>query len=99
MAFDIEATACDILRRYPVKRAALFGSAALGNLRETSDIDMLVEFLPGTRGLDFFGLKLDLEEALSRPVDLITFRSLEKAQPDFKANVEKGARFIYGQNQ
>ena len=95
---NIEQKAREVLRRYPVKRAALFGSAASRTLRESSDIDMLVEFLPGARGLDFFGLKLDLEEALNRPVDLITFRSLDKALPEFKANVEKEASLIYGQN-
>lgn len=99
MANEIENVACDILSRYPVARAALFGSAAKGDLRESSDIDMLVEFLPGTRGLDFFGLKVDLEEALRRPVDLITFRALNKAQPEFRTNVEKEARLIYGSNK
>ena len=98
MANKMELTACNILSRYPIKRAALFGSAAHGRLKETSDIDMLVEFLPESRGLDFFGLKVDLEDALGRPVDLLTFRSLEKAHPDFKHNVEREARIIYGSN-
>lgn len=94
---EIENTARNVLQRYPVRRAALFGSAAAGSLREDSDVDILVEFIPGTRGLDFFGLKLDLEDALQRSVDLITYRSLGKAQPEFKAAVEKGARVIYEQ--
>ena len=46
MTADIESTAREVLSRYPVKRAALFGSAARGELREDSD----VEFLPGRGG-------------------------------------------------
>jgi len=97
MSGQLEATACKILKQYPVKRAAFFGSAARQDMREASDIDMLVEFLPDTRGLEFFGLRLDLEEALGRPVDLITWNALSKAKPVFKKNVEREARLIYGQ--
>jgi len=81
--------------RYPVKRAALFGSAARGDMSEKSDVDMLVEFLPDTRGLEFFGLRIDLEEALGCPVDLITFNALSKAKPGFKQHVEQETRLIY----
>jgi predicted nucleotidyltransferase len=31
---------------------------------------MIIEFLLNNRGLDFFGLRIDLEEALGRSVDL-----------------------------
>lgn len=95
MQSELEIRACNILRCYPIKKAALFGSAASGLMRTDSDIDMLVEFVPGTSGLDFFGLKLDLEDEFQRTVDLITFRSLLKARPEFKQSVEKGARVIY----
>ena len=53
MPNPIEQTACEVLAQYPIKRAAFFGSAARMDMTETSDIDMLVEFLPGTPGLDF----------------------------------------------
>jgi predicted nucleotidyltransferase len=69
---NIESAACDVLRLYPVKRAALFGSAARRNMSAQSDIDMLVEFLPDTRGIEFFGLHGDLESAFGRHVDLLT---------------------------
>ena len=35
-----------ICRRYGVKKLSLFGSAARGELRADSDIDLLVEFAP-----------------------------------------------------
>ena len=90
-----ELIARKVLGQYPVKRAALFGSAARRNMNKVSDIDIIVEFLPNTRGLDFFGLRLDLEEALGCSVDLITWNALAKAAPDFKQNVESDARVIY----
>jgi len=96
MPEDIESIACAVLARYPVKRAALFGSAARGDISEQSDIDMIVEFLPGTPGLEFFGLRVDLEEALGCPVDLITWKALSKSKPAFKINIEREAKIIYG---
>ena len=95
MSKELELTARGVLIQYPVKRAALFGSAARGELTESSDVDMLVEFLPNTRGLDFFGLRLDLEEALGCPVDLVTWNALFKAKTSFRQNVESEAILIY----
>jgi len=94
---NVEAVAREVLTQYPIKRAALFGSAARKDMGETSDVDMLVEFLPNTRGLDFFGLRIDLEEALGRSVDLVTWNALSKSKPSFRKNVESEARLIYEQ--
>jgi len=96
MSESVESIACDVLRLYPVKRAALFGSCARGDMSEHSDIDMLVEFLPDTRGILFFGLHLDLEEAFNRHVDLLTYNALEhEVKPRFRENVLRDARVIY----
>lgn len=92
---QIELTIREVLAQYPVKRAALFGSAARGNMTGQSDIDMLVEFLPDTRGLEFFGLRVDLEEALGCSVDLITWKALSKAKAGFRQSVESEAKLIY----
>ena len=96
MSESIDSIACTVLMQYPVKRAAFFGSAARGDMSEQSDIDMLIELLPGSRGLDFFGLRVDLEEAFGCPVDLITWNALSKSKPVFKKTVESEARIIYG---
>ena len=95
MSTLIESRVRDILTQYPVKRTALFGSAARGDMNELSDIDMLIEFLPNTRGIDFFGLRVDLEEALNCSVDLVTWSALSKAKPGFRQSVENEARLIY----
>ena len=95
MSTNIETIACNVLSNYPVKRAALFGSAARGDLGDNSDVDILVELLPDTRGLEFFGLRVDLEEALGRTVDLVTFDALTKSKSGFKKHVEQEIRLIF----
>ena len=94
---NIEKTIRDVIGQYPVKRAALFGSAARGEMNAESDVDVLVEFLPDTRGLEFFGLRVDLEDALGVSVDLITWNALAKSKINFRQNIENEARIIYEQ--
>ncbi|VVB68840.1 Nucleotidyltransferase domain protein [uncultured archaeon] len=52
----------DILRRNDVRRASFFGSIVRGEMTEQSDVDLLVE--------------IELEDALGRKVDVVTYRSL-----------------------
>jgi predicted nucleotidyltransferase len=44
-----EAELADFCRRHQVRELALFGSAARGEMRPDSDIDLLVDFLPDAR--------------------------------------------------
>jgi len=69
-----EISLADLCRRYQVRELALFGSAARGESRADSDIDLLVEFLPQAHiGLmDYAGLMLDLSKLLGRKVDLVS---------------------------
>ena len=76
----------EIARRFGVKRLALFGSAVRGELRDDSDVDVLVEF-DGPATFDgYFRLKDYLEALLGRTVDLVTERGLK---PRAKRQVEK----------
>lgn len=95
---NIDSVAQRVLERYPIRRAAFFGSSARGDMTEESDIDMVVEFLPGRGGInfEFFGLHVDLQEAFKRHVDLLTFNALEnEAKPQFRENVLSDLRYIY----
>ncbi len=65
-----------ILIRNGVKRAAVFGSFARGDAKKGSDIDLVVEFKVSKGLFDFIGLQMELEDALGRKVDLVTYRSL-----------------------
>jgi len=71
-----------VLERYDVKRAAVFGSLVRGEQKEGSDIDILVEFEGEKSLLDLAGLKIELEEALHRKVDVLTYNSLHPLLKD-----------------
>jgi len=68
-----------ILNRYGVKRAALFGSAARGKIKNNSDVDVLVEIPQDVTLLDFIGIKIALEKALAKKVDLVEYKTLKSA--------------------
>jgi predicted nucleotidyltransferase len=57
-----EGKLAELCRRYRVRELAVFGSAARGEMREDSDVDLLVEFLPEAEIglLEHAGLMLDL---------------------------------------
>jgi predicted nucleotidyltransferase len=60
-----------ICRRYSAKELSVFGSAARGELRPDSDIDLLVDFTgssTGTAGLS--AMARELSALLGRHVDL-----------------------------
>ncbi|MDA0744997.1 MAG: nucleotidyltransferase family protein [bacterium] len=54
----------------------VFGSAARGEARPDSDIDLLVETGPETSSWFPAGLILDLEKLLNRRVEIVTYRGL-----------------------
>ncbi len=66
-----------ILRSYGAKRAGLFGSYVRGEIREDSDIDILVEIEKDFSLLDFVGIKLEIEEVLGREVDLVEYNTIK----------------------
>ena len=65
------------LRRHGVKKAGIFGSVVRGEAREDSDIDILVEIESDISLLDFVGLKLEIEEALGRKIDLVEYNTIK----------------------
>lgn len=65
-----------ILKKQGVQKAALFGSQARGEATKKSDVDLLVK-LPKRFGLfEMGGLKMDLEEALNKKVDLVEYSTI-----------------------
>jgi predicted nucleotidyltransferase len=76
----------EISERFEVERVGLFGSAARDDLREGSDVDVLVSFR-GHATLDgYMGLKLFLEELFGRKVDLATEKGLK---PRARSRIER----------
>ncbi len=66
-----------ILKYYNIKKAGLFGSLVRGELQKDSDIDILVEIKGNISLLDFVGIKLEIEEALGRKVDLVEYAAIK----------------------
>ena len=54
----------------------VFGSVARGEAKDTSDLDLLVEWEPGRSLLDHVALKQDLEDLLGVSVDIGSERGL-----------------------
>lgn len=65
-----------ILKANDVKKAAIFGSFARGEATKSSDVDILIEFKGKKSLFDLAGLKIELEEAIGRKVDVVTYKSL-----------------------
>ncbi|MCD5417792.1 nucleotidyltransferase family protein [Candidatus Bipolaricaulota bacterium] len=74
---DLKRKILPILQRYGVKRVGLFGSYVRGDMREDSDIDILVEIEKDISLLDFVGVKLEIEEALGVKVDLVEYNTIK----------------------
>ena len=69
----------DVLRlaeRHGARKIRVFGSVARGEARDTSDLDLLVEWEPGRSLPDHVALVQDLEELLGTRVHVGTERSL-----------------------
>jgi len=59
--------------RFPMlANLRVFGSVARGEDTEDSDIDFMVDALPGTTLFDLGGMQVALERLLGRPVHLLT---------------------------
>ena len=69
---DLKKSILDVAKKYQVKKITLFGSRARGDNRPDSDVDLLCEFVtPTVSLLTLSGLKIDLEDKLGVPVDVI----------------------------
>ena len=86
-----------ICRKYKVRKMALFGSAARGELRPESDVDLLVEFKP-KQGPSLWG-QVEMQEALSplfggRQVSIASPGILEN--PYRRTTIERDLKVLYG---
>ncbi len=65
------------LELFGIKKLGLFGSFVRNEQRADSDIDLLVEFVPGQKNFDnFMQLSFFLEDLFNRQVELVTPESL-----------------------
>jgi uncharacterized protein len=77
----------DILRIVATNRAAnarVFGSVLHGDDSDESDLDLLVDALPGATLLDLGAIQVELEDLLGVSVDVVTPKDLP---PKFRREV------------
>lgn len=65
-----------IARDHGAKSVQLFGSFAIGNATDQSDIDLLVEMESSRSLLDIIAIKNGIEEITDRKVDVVTRKAL-----------------------
>ncbi|MCZ7358266.1 MAG: nucleotidyltransferase family protein [Candidatus Methanoperedens sp.] len=81
-----------LIKKYGVKKVAIFGSYATDEERPKSDIDILVEFSERKSLLDLVGIEQDLSDALGMKVDLLTEKSIS---PYLIDRIKKEMKVIY----
>jgi len=88
--FDILHEQREAIRALGVRRCGIFGSFAHDRATAGSDVDVLVEFEPGEKTFQhFMGLVFLLEEAMGRPVEVVTVASLSPyLKPHIMCEVE-----------
>jgi predicted nucleotidyltransferase len=74
----------EVVGRHRVANPRVFGSVLHGDDTETSDLDLLVDTVPGTSLFDLGGLQVELEDALGIPVQVVTPLELH---PSFRDRV------------
>jgi uncharacterized protein len=84
--------------KFGVKNLYAFGSVCTDKFSKTSDVDLLVSFQPmeyGEYADNYFIVADRLEQLLSRPVDLVTEKSL--SNPFFIKSINQTKTLIYGE--
>lgn len=84
-----------LCRRHGIRKLSLFGSELKGTARPDSDIDLLVEFVEGSKPslLDMAQIEIELSELLGgRRVDLRTAADLSRY---FRDEVVRTAKVQY----
>ena len=77
-----ERTLSAVCRKWKVAEMAVFGSALRADFDESSDVDVLVSFEPGSkRSLwDIIEMEDDLRGLLRREVDLVERKVIERSE-------------------
>ncbi|MDO9264223.1 MAG: nucleotidyltransferase family protein [Desulfosalsimonadaceae bacterium] len=81
----------DLKRRYRLKQIGVFGSFARNEQKDSSDIDILVQYDEVPDLFKFIDLELELEDILKHKVDLVR---REAVRPELKDIIEKEVIFV-----
>ena len=81
---SIKLKVVSILKKHGVSRAGIFGSYARGEQKNKSDIDILIQIGREASLTDIITLKLELQKALKKNVDLVEY---EDIRPELKEQI------------
>jgi hypothetical protein len=76
LAGDLAAKIRALGETHGVRNIRVFGSFARGDVGEHSDLDLLVDYVPGQGGFAFVEFCESVEALVGRPVDVVTAKSL-----------------------
>ena len=80
--------------KYGVKRIGLFGSYSREEQKDTSDIDVLVEFdLSKVTFDNYMELKFTLEDRFRKPIDLVI---IDDIKPSLKPVILRSVKYAEG---
>jgi len=84
------------IKKFGVKRLGIFGSAVRDELKEGSDIDIVVEFEEGKATFENVGKLIEfLENLLKREVDILTPCGIESIRiEEIKENIKKEIVYV-----
>ena len=69
----------EMIKLFGVTSLGIFGSFSKGKIKESSDVDLLVDFDPAKKSVDnFMDLSFFLEGIFGRKVEIVTTQSLSK---------------------
>jgi predicted nucleotidyltransferase len=77
-------------KKYPIKYLAVFGSFSRNENKETSDIDVLVEFNEPV-GIEFINLAEELEAILETRVDLVSRNAIK---PQYFEQIKNDLQYV-----
>ncbi len=80
-----------VARKYSATKIRIFGSFARNEQRKNSDVDLIVKMPKKSTLFDLSGLKQDLQKALKRKVDVVTYDSIK---PSLRANILRDAKSL-----
>ena len=78
----------DVLRKYPVSKAALFGSFSKGEENKHSDIDILIESSKPITLFQILKIEKDIESVTKRKADIVEYSAIKSS---IRKNVPKEA--------
>jgi len=80
------------LRQFGVSRIGLFGSSVRSDSTPISDIDMMVEFIPGKKTYkNFIGTATHLELVFGKQIDLVTPQAISR---HIKPYIDKDLQYV-----